>query len=61
MLPILARFAAHYKGVMPEPPVTIKLKGADASQLVSYHFTSTGISLKSGLIMGLLFAFAAYM
>ncbi len=59
--PFSARFAALYKGVIPNPPVTIDLKGADANQVVSYHFTNTGVSLKSGLITGLMFAFAVLM
>ncbi len=46
-------------GVIPEPPVTIELKGADATKVVSYHFTNAGIPLKSGALTCLLVTFVS--
>ncbi len=53
--------AATFKGVMPESPLTIELKGGSAKEILSYHFTSAASPLKNGLVTGIMLTFAAFM
>ncbi len=52
---------ATFGGVMPEPPLTIELKGETAEEILSYHFTSAASPLKNGLVTGIMLTLVALM
>ncbi len=52
---------ATFRGVMPEPPLTIELKGETAEEILSYHFTSAASPLKNSLVTGIMLVLAAVM
>ncbi len=46
---------------MPEPPLTIELKGESAEEILSYHFTSATSPLRNGLVTGIMLTLFALM
>ncbi len=58
---LVAVNTATFKGVMPEPPLTIELKGETAEEILSYHFTNAASPLKNGLVTGIMLVLAAFM
>ncbi len=52
---------ATFRGVMPEAPLTIELKGEKAEEILSYHFTNAASPLKNSLVTGIMLVLAAVM